>query len=81
VRAGGRLIVFGSLVEGGLHERSDIDVALFGVPAGVDSDVAAEIDTLLTLAGFTADVIAERFLGSSLRGRIMHHGREPGALG
>jgi predicted nucleotidyltransferase len=31
--AGCRLIVFGSLVEGGFHEDSDIDAALFGEPA------------------------------------------------
>lgn len=79
--AGGRLIVFGSLAEGGFDERSDLDVALFGLSAGPDGDVAAEVDTLLTLAGFVADVIPERFLPDSLRERILCHGREPGALG
>ncbi|MFC5354769.1 nucleotidyltransferase family protein [Azospirillum himalayense] len=80
-RAGGRLVVFGSLAEGGFHERSDLDVALIGVPAGMDSDVAADVDTLLTIAGFEADVIPDRFLSPSLRDRVMRHGCEPGALG
>lgn len=79
--AGGRLVVFGSLVEGGFHERSDIDVALLGLPAGPDSDVAAEVDTVLNAAGFEADVIPDRFLSAGLRERVLRHGREPRALG
>lgn len=79
--AGGRLVVFGSLAEGGFDDRSDLDVVLIGLPAGPDGDVAAEVDTLLTLAGFEADVIPERFLSPSLRDRVMSHGRDPGALG
>jgi predicted nucleotidyltransferase len=78
--AGGQLLVFGSLVEGRFHERSDIDVALMGLPEGRDSEVAAEIDTLLALAGIEADVIPERHLGASLRKRVLVHGREPSAL-
>ena len=42
---------------------------------------AAEVDTALRLAGFSADVIPERFLPPSLRKRILDHGREPSALG
>ncbi|WP_448204416.1 nucleotidyltransferase family protein [Azospirillum sp. sgz302134] len=80
-RAGGRLVVFGSLAEGGFHERSDVDVALLGLSPGPDSDVAAEVDTLLTTAGFEADVIPDRFLSPNLRERVLRHGREPGALG
>src|SRR5579871_4495296 len=64
-RAGGRLVVFGSLVEGGFNERSDLDVALLDLSADRDSDVAAAIDTLLSLAGFEVDVIPERFLSRS----------------
>ena len=44
-RLGGRLVVFGSLAEGGFDERSDIDIALFGLPEGADLETAAEIDT------------------------------------
>jgi predicted nucleotidyltransferase len=79
--AGGRLVVFGSLVEGEFNEGSDVDVALLGLPAGPDIAVAAEVDTAISLAGFTADVTPERFLPPSLRERIERNGREPGALG
>ncbi|WP_404385222.1 nucleotidyltransferase family protein [Caenispirillum salinarum] len=78
--AGGRLIVFGSLVEGRLHERSDIDVAVCGLPEGVDTDVALDVDLVLRDAGFWTDVIAERFLSPSLKERIDRNGREPSAL-
>jgi predicted nucleotidyltransferase len=80
-RAGGRLLVFGSLAEGGFHERSDIDVALFDVAPGIDSEVAAEIDTCISAAGFETEVVPERFLPPSLRARVLRHGREPRALG
>src|SRR6266852_1751349 len=79
--AGGRVIVFGSLVEGGFHEHSDLDIAVLDMPSGPDADLAAEIDTLVRLAGFSADVVPERFLPRSLRERVLRHGREPGALG
>ena len=32
LEAGGKLVVFGSLAEGGFHERSDIDIALMSIP-------------------------------------------------
>ena len=79
--AGGRLVVFGSLVEGGFDERSDVDVALFGLPAGRDSDVAVDVDVILASAGFEADVIPERFLSPSLRERVVSNGLDPSALG
>lgn len=79
--AGCRLMVFGSLVEGGFDEQSDIDVAVFGEPASSDGDPAVQIETALSLAGFSADVIPERFLPPSLRKRILDHGCEPSALG
>jgi predicted nucleotidyltransferase len=80
-KAGGRLVVFGSLAEGRFHERSDIDVALMAVPANRDSDVALNVELALADAGFIADVIPERFLSPSLRNRIMERGREPSTLG
>jgi predicted nucleotidyltransferase len=79
--AGGRIVVFGSLAEGGFHEHSDLDLVLFGVPSDRDLDLAAAIDTRLSLAGFEVDVIPERLLQPSLRDRVMRHGREPGDLG
>jgi predicted nucleotidyltransferase len=81
LKAGGRLVVFGSLAEGGFDERSDIDVALMSVPAGLDTDVALDVEMALGDAGFVADIIPERFLSSSLRDRIKERGREPRALG
>jgi predicted nucleotidyltransferase len=80
-REGGRLLVFGSLVEGGFGKHSDVDVALVGIRPGRDSELAADILAELNLAGFRADVVPERFLPPSLRERVMLNGREPGALG
>ncbi|QJE73946.1 nucleotidyltransferase domain-containing protein [Aerophototrophica crusticola] len=77
---GGHLVVFGSLATGRLHERSDIDVALYGVPPGQDLAVAAEVMSHLNLAGFEADVLEERFLSPSLKARIERDGRLPGDL-
>jgi predicted nucleotidyltransferase len=79
--AGARLVVFGSLVEGGFHGNSDIDVALLGSAPGPDLEAASRVETLLRLAGFSADVVPERFLSPSLRERIARVGKEPGALG
>jgi predicted nucleotidyltransferase len=79
--SGGRLVVFGSLVEGGFHDRSDLDVALCGLKAPTDSRVAVEVELVLADAGFEADVIAERFLPPSLAQRVRAHGCEPSALG
>jgi len=73
--AGGRLVVFGSLVEGGFSERSDIDLALFGIPAGRDTDVAIEIGLRLADAGFSANIIPERFLSTSSRQRMNKRGQ------
>src|SRR5437879_1269136 len=78
---GYRLVVFGSPVEGGFHEASDIDVALFGDPAAGTMDAVAEVDTAPRLAGFSADVMPERSLPPSLRKRILDHGRDRSALG
>jgi predicted nucleotidyltransferase len=79
--AGGHLLVFGSLVEGEFHENSDIDVALVGIAPGPDLEAASRVETSLRLAGFSADVVPERFLTPSLRERIARVGKEPGALG
>ena len=78
--AGGHMLVFGSLAEGGFHERSDIDVAILGLDGETAARVATEVDVLLSAAGFVADVIPERFLPPSLRERVLRDGREPGAL-
>jgi predicted nucleotidyltransferase len=81
LEAGGKLVVFGSLAEGGFHERSDIDIALMSIPASRDADVALDVELALADAGFLAEIIPERFLSASLRNRIKERGREPSALG
>jgi predicted nucleotidyltransferase len=81
LEAGGRLVVFGSLAEGGFHERSGIDIALMSIPAGQDTDVALDVELALADAGFVAEIIPERFLSPSLRDRIKERGLEPSALG
>jgi len=78
--AGGRLVAFGSPVKGGFHERSDLDVALCGLPPPTDSRVAVEVELALLDAGFTADLIPERFLPPGLAARLLAHGRVPSAL-
>jgi predicted nucleotidyltransferase len=78
---GVHIVVFGSLVEGGFDERSDIDLAVYGLPPSHDCEVASEIESLISAAGFSADVIAERFLPESLKDRIDRHGKRPSDLG
>jgi predicted nucleotidyltransferase len=78
--AGGRLVVFGSLAEGGFHRDSDVDVALLGLPIGLDAELEAAVFNLFEDEGFEADVIAERFLSDSLRERVLRSGKELRAL-
>jgi predicted nucleotidyltransferase len=80
LEAGGKLVVFGSLAEGGFHERSDIDIALMSIPADQDADVAVDVELALADAGFVSIITPERFLSPSLRDRIKERGREPCAL-
>jgi predicted nucleotidyltransferase len=79
--AGGRIVAFGSLVEGGFDENSDLDLAIFGLPAEQDVALAVTIDTEVRAAGFAVDVIPERFLPASLKKRILRNGEKQGALG
>jgi predicted nucleotidyltransferase len=78
---GAHIVVFGSLAEGRFDERSDIDLAVYGLPPDHDCEVASEIESLISAAGFSADVIAERFLPESLKDRIDRHGKRPSDLG
>jgi predicted nucleotidyltransferase len=80
-KAGGRIVVFGSLVEGGFDTTSDLDVAVFGIPPDEDEEIAMQIDMLLREAGFEADVIPERFLPPSLKERMLSYGQEQRTLG
>jgi len=75
-----RVWVFGSLVEGGFHEYSDIDVAAEGLPPGAALfRAAAELDDLAR--PFRVDLVPieearpavrERIL---TRGELIHEGR------
>ena len=79
-RHGGRLVVFGSLLETGLSEGCDLDVMVSGLPPDRDNRIAAEIDSLLAKAGFATEVIPERFLPPDLRERVLLLGYDPSAL-
>jgi len=78
--AGGRIVVFGSLAEGGFHERSDVDLALLDLPPELDTKLEAKVFNIFEDEGFEADVIAERFLSPRLRQRVQDRGRPPAAL-
>ena len=75
-----RVWVYGSLVEGGFHEYSDIDLAAEGLPPGSALfRAAAELDDLV--APFRVDLVPieearpavrERIL---TRGELLHDGR------
>lgn len=78
--AGGRMIVFGSLAENRFHQGSDIDLALFGLPAPLDAQVETRVFLICEEEGFEADVIAERFLSPSLRQRVISRGKELSSL-
>lgn len=73
---GGRLVVFGSLVEGNFDERSDIDVALYGVSKDRALSVASRIGTCFGMRDLGVDVVPEHFMSKSLKKRIEKHGRE-----
>jgi predicted nucleotidyltransferase len=78
--AGGRIVVFGSLAEGGFHERSDVDLALLGLPPEVDTKLEAKVFNIFEDEWFEADVVAERFLSPRLRQRLQDRGRSPATL-
>lgn len=47
-----RLVLFGSRARGDCHDRSDIDLAIFGMPAGQQARFALAVDELPTLLKF-----------------------------
>ncbi len=69
-----RVWVFGSLVEGGFHERSDIDLAAEGLPRGAALfRAAAELDELA--APFNVDLVPLEEARPALRERITTRGQ------
>ena len=77
---GGQLVVFGSLVEGGFDEHSDLDVALLGLNPDRAVDLASQVGVIIGMRGFAADIIPEQFLSDSLRQRIDCHGKQARSL-
>jgi predicted nucleotidyltransferase len=69
-----RVWVFGSLVEGGFHERSDIDLAAEGVRSGAALfRAAAELDDLAV--PFSVDLVPLEDARPALRERIVARGQ------
>lgn len=74
-----RVLVFGSLANGNVHEGSDLDIALDGPWRDA---YAAEGEVFFAAArlGVDADIVALERVGPEFRERILRDGREPGAL-
>lgn len=66
-----RVWVFGSLIWGGLHPASDLDLAVSGLPAGTHIDAYAE---LWRLAGEPVDLVVLETCAPELRDRILASG-------
>ena len=66
-----RVWVFGSLVWGGLHPSSDLDLAVSGLAPGTHVDAYAE---LWRLAGEPVDLVALETCAPELRDRILASG-------
>lgn len=68
-----RVWVFGSLVEGGFHERSDIDLAVEGLPPGAALFRAAvELDEMAS--PFDVDLVPLEDARPAMRARIFERG-------
>lgn len=68
-----RVWVFGSLVWGGLHPESDLDLAVFGLPPG---RLIEAYDRLWRRAGTPVDLVTLETCAPELRDRIMAAGEE-----
>lgn len=68
-----RVLVFGSLVSGDLHERSDIDLAVVGLPPRRYFATLAE---LLARAPVAVDLVELESAPASLAAHILNTGRE-----
>lgn len=65
--------VFGSLVWGGLHPDSDLDLAVLGLPPG---RLIEAYDRLWQRAGTPVDLVALETCAPELRARILADGEE-----
>lgn len=68
-----RVLVFGSLVSGDLHERSDIDLAVAGLPP---QRYFATLAQLLACAPVAVDLVELESAPASLAAHILETGRE-----
>ncbi|WP_376087220.1 nucleotidyltransferase family protein [Roseomonas sp. CCTCC AB2023176] len=78
-RHGVRVVVFGSVATGRMHERSDLDLALDGPK---EAQRAADTDVWLAAAdhGFESDVVLMAYASASLLATIRRDGRDPADL-
>lgn len=76
---GARVIVFGSVATGRMHERSDLDFALDGPE---EAQAAADVPAWHAALehGFEADVVLMRDAPPGLVERIRRDGRDPADL-
>jgi predicted nucleotidyltransferase len=68
-----RVVLFGSLAWGGFHWRSDVDLAVAGVPADLVGRAMAEASRI---AGVTVELFDLDALPESFRARILAEGTE-----
>lgn len=66
-----RILVFGSLLTGELHERSDVDLAVEGLSS---SDYWRALDRVTVALGVSVDLVSLEEASDSLRARILEEG-------
>jgi predicted nucleotidyltransferase len=71
-----RVIVFGSLATGDVHERSDLDIALVG-PGREAYAAEGEVFFAAARLGVDADIVALERANPAFRERILRDGRDP----
>ncbi len=76
---GARVIVFGSVATGRMHERSDLDLALDGPE---EAQAAAWVPAWWAAAGegFEPDVVQMRLAKPAIAERVRRDGRDPADL-
>ncbi|MBM4320702.1 MAG: nucleotidyltransferase domain-containing protein [Deltaproteobacteria bacterium] len=67
----GRIFLFGSLAWGEVHEQSDVDLAVEGLPPGAEDVLAARLGDALQL---TVEVVPLERAPASLQSRILADG-------
>jgi predicted nucleotidyltransferase len=75
-----RMLVFGSVATGTIHEHSDLDVALDG-PWARALEATGEVFSAAGRMGFEPDIVLLERAPPSLRERILRDGRDASELG